>query len=185
MNVHPHLQMDKPTFLAWVQGREGRYELAGRRVVMITGGSMAHAKIVRNLLLLLHGQCDQQKLNVIADFGVDLGPDTLRYPDVLVVPAGVPRKSLTVTDPVFIAEVISPSSATVDLGDKATEYLRLPSLFAYLVLDQDEPKAWLWMREPEGFSPGPAVIAGQDAVMRIGSLGVELGLSEIYAGIED
>ena len=28
MNVQPNLQMDKPAFLAWVDGREERYELA-------------------------------------------------------------------------------------------------------------------------------------------------------------
>ena len=29
MNVQPNLHMDKAAFLAWVEGREGRYELAG------------------------------------------------------------------------------------------------------------------------------------------------------------
>jgi hypothetical protein len=39
MNVQPDRRMDKPEFLSWVQAREGRYELAGSRVVMMTGGS--------------------------------------------------------------------------------------------------------------------------------------------------
>jgi hypothetical protein len=29
MNVQTHIHMDKTAFLAWVQGREGRFELAG------------------------------------------------------------------------------------------------------------------------------------------------------------
>jgi hypothetical protein len=29
MNVQQHAQMDNATFLEWVQGREGSYELAG------------------------------------------------------------------------------------------------------------------------------------------------------------
>ena len=42
MNVQLDLRMDKTAFLAWVQAHEGRYELAGSRVVMMTGGSLCH-----------------------------------------------------------------------------------------------------------------------------------------------
>ena len=38
MNVQLDLRMEKPEFLIWVQAHEGRYELAGNRVVMMTGG---------------------------------------------------------------------------------------------------------------------------------------------------
>jgi hypothetical protein len=40
MNVQPQLQMDNTTFLDWVQGREGHYELAEGRVMMMTGATM-------------------------------------------------------------------------------------------------------------------------------------------------
>jgi Uma2 family endonuclease len=48
--------------------------------------------------------------------------------------------------PAPLIEVMSPESATTDLGDKVGEYLRLPSLFAYIVVSEDEPKAWVHMR---------------------------------------
>jgi hypothetical protein len=38
MNVQPNLRMDKSAFIAWMQANEGRYELAGGRVVMMPGG---------------------------------------------------------------------------------------------------------------------------------------------------
>ena len=53
MNIQPNLRMDKATFLSWAQEQEGRYELAGGRVVMMTGGTMGHGLIVSNLLELL------------------------------------------------------------------------------------------------------------------------------------
>jgi len=49
MNFRPNLRMDKAAFLSWVQEHEGRYELAGGRVVMMTGASRRHGKIVGNL----------------------------------------------------------------------------------------------------------------------------------------
>jgi len=184
MNVQSHLHMNKPTFLNWVQGREGRYELAGSRVVMMTGGSIAHAEIIKNLIVLLHGRIDRQKWTVVADFGVDLGPETLRYPDVMLVPKGAARDSLTVTTPALIAEVASPSSATLDLGDKATEYLNLSSLVAYLVFDQNESKAWAWLRTSAGFTPGAEIISGRGETIRVPVLEIELPLSDVYAGLD-
>jgi Putative restriction endonuclease len=88
MNVVLPLHLDKPAFLAWVQGREGRYELADGRVVMMVGASRAHGLIVSNLIIVLHGQLDPREWTVIADFGLDAGEQTLRYPDVVLDRAG-------------------------------------------------------------------------------------------------
>jgi len=114
MNVLLEPRMDKPEFLTWVQAREGRYELAGSRVMMMTGGSRGHAILVRRLAAALEKRLDSGRWTVLtSDFGVDLGPA---------------RRG--------------------------------------------------------GFSPEPAFIEGQDAVIAIAALGVDLRLSEIYAGLE-
>src|SRR5262249_34683628 len=147
MNVQLPVHMDKAAFLAWVQGLEGRYELANGRVVMMVGASRAHARIVRNLLALLQGQLDLQHWDVLADFGIDAGPETLRYPDVMVERMGGSAGDYTTTAPVLVAEVLSPSTAKIDLGDKAAEYLQLTSLMTYLVFEQTEYNAHIWTRE--------------------------------------
>ena len=185
MNVQQNLHMDKPSFLGWVQGRQERYELARGRVVMMTGGSRGHAIITRRLAAALERRLDPGRWSVLtSDFGVDLGPATIRYPDVVVDAAGGRLGDLTATSPVLIAEVLSPSSATDDLGDKAAEYLRLASLLAYLVLAQDEPKAWAWVRGASGFPPGPNVIASSNEVIALTTLGIELPLAEIYLDLK-
>jgi Uma2 family endonuclease len=184
MNVQPNLRMDKATFLAWLQEREERYELAEGHVMMMTGGSRGHGIIIRRLAAALEKRLNANQLTVLtSDFGVDLGPDTVRYPDVVVDVASGLLKDLTATAPVLVAEVLSPSSASHDLGDKAAEYLQLTSLCAYLVLSQDEPKAWAWARGAAGFSAGPDVIKGHDGIIRVAALAIDLPLSEIYAGI--
>jgi Uma2 family endonuclease len=184
MNVQPDLQMGKPEFLAWVQGREGRYELEECRVVMMTGGSRGHGLVLRGLASALENVLDSGRWSVLtSDFAVELGPRTIRYPDVVVDVAGGRLEDLVATQPALIAEVISPSSATHDLGDKAGEYLQLPGLMAYLVLAQDEPKAWVWIRGETGFSPGPTAIAGHDARIEVAALDITLRLSDIYRGV--
>src|SRR5262249_23131341 len=150
MNVQLPVHMDKPSFLAWVQGREGRYELVEGRVVMMVGASRVHGMIVRNLVIVLCGQLDPREWTVIADFGLDAGPKTLRYPDIVVDQAGGDNADYTATAPALLVEVLSPSTETLDLRDKAAEYLQLPSLAAYIAFAQSEPKACVWIRGEDG-----------------------------------
>jgi Uma2 family endonuclease len=96
MNVQLPVHMDKTAFLAWVQGREERYELVDGRVVMMTGASRTHGILVLNIAMLLRSQLDPT--TVIADFGLDAGPRTLRYPDIMVDRAG---GDYTTSDPVL------------------------------------------------------------------------------------
>ena len=184
MNVQLPVHMDKAAFLAWVQGLEGRYELANGRVVVTVDASRAHALIVRNLLALLQGQLDSQLWTVLADFGIDAGPETLRYPDVMVERAGGSARDYTTTAPALVAEVLSPSTARVDLDDKAAEYLRLTTLMTYLVFEQNEYKAHIWTREADGFLPAPTVIRGRDKILRIEALNLILPLAAVYVGVE-
>jgi len=181
MNVQISKGMDSLAFLAWAEGREGRYELANGRVVMMTGGSVGHALVVRGLFKALDARlADSTWIALTSDLAVRIGHNTVRYPDLVVHSRNAKLRDLAATDPVLIAEVLSPSSVTYDLGDKAAEYLRLEGVKTYLVLSQDEPKAWVWVRGATGFPPGPEVLTGAEAVIRIPLLSSELPLAEIF-----
>jgi Uma2 family endonuclease len=181
MNVQLDLRMDRTEFLEWVQAHEGRYELVGSRVVVMTGGSRGHATLLLELAVALRKRINRNQWTVLtSDFGVALGSATVRYPDVVVDVAGGASKDLIATAPILVVEVLSPSSVKDDLGAKAAEYLRLPSLSAYLVLAQDEPMAWLWVRGDTGFPASPTVIAGLDARIEIPAHAIDLPLSEIF-----
>ena len=183
MNVQPNLQLSKTAFIEWSANEEGRCELVGGHVVMMPRPSLAHGMIVMNLAFVLRTKLDPKQWDVIAEFGLDAGPDTLRYPDIVVDRVGGGAKDYTATAPVLLAEVLSPSSVEIDLCDKAAEYLQIPSLLTYIVLSQDEPKAWAWNRAATQFAPGPEVISGAEAIVRIAALKLELPMTDIYADI--
>lgn len=180
MNVQLPVHMDQQGFLAWVQGREERYELDRGRVIMMTGGSRAHWQITANLLKALTARLDPERFAVLPEFGVALGPTSVRFPDVVVDTAGEASEDVTATTPVLIVEVLSPSSERIELGDKAAEYLRLPSLLAYLVFAQDEMKAWVWTRGPTSFPASAEVFEGEGAIVRIERLAVDLPFAAVY-----
>ncbi len=122
---------------------------------------------------------------MVADFGLDTGPETVRCPDILVHRRGHRGGDLTTDAPALLIEVLSPSTATFDLGDKAAEYLRLISLSAYVVFAQDNRKAWVWVRGEAGFPLGPDVVEGDDETVRVAGLGTVLRFSEVYADLEE
>jgi hypothetical protein len=88
MNVHLPVQMDKVAFLAWAEGREERYELVDGCVVTMPRPRLAHAMIVGNLIFALRQRLDSRKWTVIAEFGLEAGPRTLRFPDIVVDTVG-------------------------------------------------------------------------------------------------
>ena len=182
MNVQLPLQMDKSAFLAWVQGREERYELVDGRVVMMTGASRNHGRIIRNVLALLSTQLGSQ-WEPIAEFGIDSAPRTLRYPDIVVDRASASGDDYRAIEPILLIEVLSPTSEAIDLGDKAAEYVHMPTVQAYIVLAQNEPKAWVWVRRDADLLEGPTVTSGPDLHLVIAAPALNLPLSAVYRGV--
>ena len=184
MNIQSHPRMSKDAFITWTEGVEERCELVGGHVVMMAHASRTHHRLVRNLTILLHRLLDQRVWEVFAEFGLETATDTLRYPDIAVDRAGGGGKDYVSSAPILLAEILSPTTTAVDLGDKVAEYLKLPSLKAYLVLDQDEPKAWAWLRDDGPFAPIPARYTGTESAIPVTALQIELPLIEIYRGID-
>lgn len=184
MDIQPNQRMSKAAFIGWGATEEERYELVGGRIVMMPRPSLAHGLIVGNLYVGLRSRLDRKQWVVIQEYGLDAGPDTLRYPDIVVDRTGGQAKAYVAMAPVLVAEVLSPSSAEIDLGDKRSEYLQIPSLLAYVVLSQDEPRAWIWTRKDGGFMPEPEIFAEAESIIRVAALKVELPLLELYADVE-
>jgi Uma2 family endonuclease len=183
MNVQLPVHMDKAEFLAWVEGQEGRFELVRGHVVMMVGASRGHARIVMNIAQLLRAQLNSHEWEAIAEFGLDAGPETLRYPDIVIDRAGGADRDRTAMAPAVLIEILSPSSQKIDLRDKTAEYLQLPSLQAYLVVAQDEARAWLWTRSGGVFPDAPIQMIGLDEAIRLDVPRLVLPLTEIYAGV--
>ncbi len=120
-----------------------------------------------------------------AEFGVKTGVG-VRYPDVCVDKRSDQLKDLACEAPILIVEVLSPSSVAVDMTTKQREYTAIPSLQTYLVCSQDEPRAWVWRRQPSGTWPVDAEeIVGRDASIPLGGLEAELSMGAIFRDIPD
>ncbi|WP_439572911.1 Uma2 family endonuclease [Phreatobacter sp.] len=180
---------DPEGFLAWAANTsalEGFHvELArGEVTMMMVRVSQAHALVCSNLSFAIRSKLGEGPwLVTTADFGVRT-PVGIRYPDILVARPGEPR-DLATTAPLMVAEVLSPSSVAIDMVEKRDEYLRIPTLQAYLVCSQDEPRAWLFRRDDGVFHPHPTMIEGREATVEVPALALSLPMADIFAGIPD
>jgi Uma2 family endonuclease len=179
----PAPPVDRETFQRWVVNQERRYEWLEGKIIMMVDVSRGHARIVTRLIIALSAALDPDRYGIAtAEFGVNTGRSR-RYPDVLVEAASPDLKARTSEAPIFIAEVLSPSTRSADLTKKPAEYGELTSLQTYAVFSQDEPKVWVWQRGEAGLPNKPELLEGRDARLEIPALGATLALADIYRGI--
>ncbi|GBF05430.1 hypothetical protein DAERI_040190 [Deinococcus aerius] len=106
-----------------------------------------------------------------------LGQLRYYYPDLVVVCEPHEDLKQAETRPCLIVEILSESTRQVDMTYKAHDYLSLPSLQGYLLVDSEERAAELYRRTPNGWQ----VETVEDGV-RLPCLDVELRMDEVYEG---
>ena len=182
--ARPDTPTDSDSFLRWAEGREGRYEWVERRVVMMVGSTKNHAIITLRIGALLLSQIDQTSHQVCAAHLGVLTRAGVRYPDIVVdVNAPGTGSHLSATAPLFIAEVLSPSSISIDMVEKAAEYTSIESLRAYAVFSQDRAQVWICSRGPAGWPAEPTMVEGLERSLSVEALGLKLPLAAIFRDI--
>ncbi len=177
-------------FLQWGaqrQREEGKFELSrGRVTCEMIWTSRGHMRVCVNIVTELGRLLDRDAFDIgAADFAVRT-PVGVRSPDIVVDRANPRGRELSTTTPIFIAEVLSPSTEGKDFTEKLAEYTAIDSLQTYLICSQDEPRAWVWTRQSSGSWPKlPTELVGRDGAMALGGLDVELSMAAIFRGIPD
>jgi Uma2 family endonuclease len=78
-----------------------------------------------------------------------------------------------------VIEVASPSTRRVDQGEKAAAYWLLPSIEAYVLVEQDVLSVRVLRRGAEGWEP--EVLTRPDDRLRLDGLDFSVTLAAIYA----
>lgn len=119
-----------------------RHEYINGEIIAMTGGTPNHNRIIGNLLVALHiALRNQPYATFVTDQRLWI-PDRqiATYPDIMVIPEPLTyqegRKD-TLVNPVLIAEVLSPSTASYDREEKFTAYRTIPTFQEYLLISQE------------------------------------------------
>jgi len=126
-------------YLAMEATSEVRHEYLHGAIVAMSGGTFDHNTIALNLRDALRPIRERGCRVYVNDVRVASPSGLYTYPDVVVIcgpPAMLPGKGTTTTNPLVIAEVLSPDTAAYDRGGKFELYKSIPSFRDYLLIDQ-------------------------------------------------
>jgi Uma2 family endonuclease len=144
--------------------------------------SKRHNRIAGNIAWLLGAAAAGGPCRVyMSDVKLRAAEDVFYYPDVMVA-CGPEGEDPYVEDaPCLVVEIASPSTAVIDRREKLVVYKRIPTLDAYVIVEQDERRVQRHWRDEQGVW-WEAEVSGQGRVP-IPCPEVTLTLHEIYAGV--
>nr|WP_294543972.1 Uma2 family endonuclease [uncultured Rhodopila sp.] len=172
--------MSLEAFLAWEEQQDLRWEFDGFEPVAMTGGTAGHSAIQRNLIFALTARLRGKPCQPYTSDLKIMVAGSIRYPDAFVVCSPVSRDTLVVTDPVVVFEVLSPGTASTDIGVKNQEYRDTPSIRRYVILSQDDRRATVFAREGDDWVG--RIVAGEK-VLEMPEIGISVPLAELYEGV--
>jgi Uma2 family endonuclease len=174
-------------YLAIEDAREGKQEYFMGEILDMSGGSYNHAVIAGNTLDTLKRHLKGSGCTVVpSDMRVKTPSLTYAYPDVSVV-CGKPvivteRGTESLTNPRLLVEVLSPTTAGYDIGDKFYEYRSIPEFDTYILIAQDKPQVELRQRTNAGKWES-LWLEDLDEALEIANLGIRIPLVDLYVDV--
>lgn len=184
--AHPVSSRISPEeYLAQERGREGRSEYVNGEVYAMAGTSLAHARIVSDLNILLNQGLAGSGCEAV---GSDLRIKSVEtvmytYPDVVVLCEGAAFEDDqvdTLLEPIVIVEVLSPSAEACDRG---AHYQTIPSLRHYLLVAQVEMRIEHYARQSERSWVMTAYTHSEERIS-LDPPGVTVALGDIYRRVK-
>jgi Uma2 family endonuclease len=167
---------------------ETRNEYRNGEIIPMTGGTPNHNELSGNLMVTLKTVLKGKPYRVfIADQRLWIPAVNLHtYPDIMVVSKPIElqtgRKD-TVTNPCFIAEVLSKSTQNYDRSEKFVAYRTIPSFGEYLLISQysvrvehhvkTAPDRWLLSEYTD-----------PNTILTLSSFDLQLSIADLYENIE-
>jgi Uma2 family endonuclease len=171
-------RMTPAEYLAYEAGQPIRHELVDGYLYGMTGASDRHEEIALNLAAALQMHLRSTPCRVYkGDLKIRVADD-FYYPDIFVRCSEQRGDPYFKTDPVMVAEVLSPSTLRYDRGDKRLAYLSLPTLQEYILIAQDEMAVEIYRR---GHNAPPEKLNKAGDRLQLTSVNFAITLAELYA----
>ena len=164
-----------------------RHMYCGGVVTDMAGGSLAHGLLAMNLGAELRAALRGRGCRVVgSDVLFRTGSGVMyTYPDVMVLcgpvetVAGRPH---VMTNPVFVAEVLSPGTESMDRGVKSREYRASGSLRQYALISQEQPWVEIHTRDEAGYWR-ISETCGLEADCELTGIDCRVPMAALYEGV--
>ena len=148
----------------------------------MTGVQTCALPISANITYLLGAQLTGKPCAVFSSdlrIGVQ-ATELVTYPDVSIVCGSLERDPIdrtghTIVNPKVLIEVLSPSTADYDRGEKLAHYKQVPSLEAIVLFDHAAQRAELWQRAGSEWQHSEHA-----ELVPITAIGCSLAIADVY-----
>jgi Uma2 family endonuclease len=177
--------MTDAEFLAWEAVQMERHEFVNGEIFAMSGAEDRHVTVTGNLYIALRQHLAgtpcrtlmvDMKLHVAA-------ANSYFYPDVMVTCSTADLASpLVKAEPILLAEVLSPSTAAYDRGEKFAHYRRIPSLQEFMLVDVDTRRTDIYRKGADGMWVLHPFDAGQ--TVHLASVNLDITAQALFAEVE-
>lgn len=159
-----------------------KHEYVRGAILAMAGGTLEHAARCATVLRILGEQLRGRRCRAFdSNARVRVAASgNAYYPDASVVRGSIetdPTDALSLLNPSVVVEVLSPSTAEHDLGDKFADYQQIASLEYVVFVHHAAQRVELHTRSERGFS---RQTFGPGETARLPNLGVALAVDELY-----
>lgn len=172
-------------YLLWEAAQPDKHEYVAGEVFAMGGATRRHATLSGNLFMALSQALDGTPCRAYtADMKVEAVHDTAYfYPDVVATCDPADHKAdLVIRAPILVAEVLSPSTAAYDRGDKFALYRGIASLREYVLLDPDKKSVELFRRGDDGLWVLRDI--APDSALELTSVGVAIPWERLFRNVD-
>lgn len=177
-----HHRFDFEDYLRVEHDSGMKHEFLAGRVWAMAGGSPNHARIAINVASVLNAHLRGKPCAVFSsDLRIGVrATELVTYPDLSVVCGQlehdpIDRTGHTITNPKVLVEVLSPSTAEYDRGEKIRHYKLIPSLEAIVLVDHEAQRLQLWQRSGDDWRHSESTVK-----ITIDAIGCTLAVADVY-----
>lgn len=161
-----------------------KHEYIDGYIYAMAGASKRHAVISGNIFSSLRaGGKSSSCVTYQSDMKVRAtGKKSYFYPDVVVDCDDDDTDDYYLEKPCLIVEVLSKSTEKRDRSEKLLSYMNIPTLKAYLLVEQVKPEVEFFYRKEDG-DWWVESFEGLDTVIKLPCPDMELALADIYESL--
>jgi len=185
---YDHIPLNQ--YLSLEQEDRTRYDYINGYLYEMSGGSLRHETICGNVQGYLFSKLKANGAGCRpygAGLKIELRVGTrFVYPDGTVFCGELeesPALMSAARSPLVVIEVLSKSTFAYDLGFKARQYRKMPSIREIIFLAQTRPRAEVHHRDDKHSLFQISDLEGMSSVLDLRSIGVSLPFSEIYEDV--
>lgn len=182
----PHVSLEE--YLVLERAARTKSEYHDGRIFAMAGGTGPHSQVAVKIAGALDRATAARDCHIFnSDMKLRIGENNrFCYPDVSGLcgrPEYFDETRDVLLNPSFIVEVLSKSTEAFDRGGKLALYMALPSVVEIALVSVTEARVDKYTRQPDGIWRFDGY-SGLESRVPFASLGCEIPLNEVYAGVE-